>query len=718
MRKLLSLPRSLDAGILRVVLLYFLLAGAWIFVSDSILSHFYADYPPPGLQTIKGLLFVVITTLVLYRLVYGYRHSLEEQVHVYQGLFGGNLNPMLLVDPETLAIVEANASARDFYGRNDMAGSKLLDLTVPKNGQPQSELALSQAKSAQRIISRHMARDGAQRDVEIIASPIRLCRKDLLHVIVTDLTAYLEKEVRYRKLHTFLWSFLDNIPCPLYITDLDGRLSLVNPDWESLMGRRYADVVGRHVSEFFGEEKARSFLDHMGQVAESGKPLRIEDKLYLDGVLRCFDTILFPVLNESGLVEGVGGFSLDITERKKAEQELVQARQKAEVADRAKSQFLANMSHELRTPLNGIVGMIELLLTSRSEPEERKFLELARASAHDLLGLVNDLLELSTLERKRFEPISRPFGLAEAVDSVARFFSVRARLKGLDFSASVDPALSGQFLGDELRLKQVLINLLDNAVKFTESGSVKLEVRQAADAALDEQGNAALPVTFLVSDTGIGIPANKLANVFEGFTLGEDYLTKRYGGAGLGLAIAKHIVNKLGGQIEAKSSVGRGSQFHFTLCLPRAAKSAAPSSARPGGLAMPERTTVLHAEDEATNRLMVRHLLEREGLRVLEACDGQEALDLLASEHVDLVLMDIQMPLMDGLEALSRIRSGQAGNAPRDLPVVAVTAYALEGDRNNIMDAGMTGFLPKPFGREELLRTVREALKGRALGQS
>ncbi|MEG6549174.1 response regulator [Desulfocurvibacter africanus] len=715
MRKLLSLSMSLDAGILRVVLLYFLLAGAWIFVSDSILSRLYADHPPQGLQTIKGLLFVVITTLVLYRLVYGYRQSIEEQVRVYQGLFGSNLNPMLLVDPGTLAIVEANASARDFYGRNDIAGSKLLDLTVPKNGQPPSELALSHAKSAQRIISRHMAREGAQRDVEIIASPIRLCRKDLLHVIVTDLTAYLEKEVRYRRLHTFLWSFLDNIPCPLHITDLDGRLSLVNPDWESLMGRRYVDVVGRHVSEIFGEEKARSFLEHMRRVAGSGKPLRIEDKLYLGGVLRCFDTILFPVLNESGLVEGVGGFSLDITERKKAEQELVQARQKAEVADRAKSQFLANMSHELRTPLNGIVGMIELLLISRSEPEERKFLELARASAHDLLGLVNDLLELSTLERKRFEPISRPFGLAEAVDSVARFFSVRARLKGLDFTACVDPALSGQFLGDELRLKQVLINLLDNAVKFTESGSVRLEVRLVEK---DRQDRAALPVTFLVSDTGIGIPNAKLAEVFEGFNLGENYLTKRYGGAGLGLAIAKHIVSKLGGRIEAESSIGRGSLFHFTIRLPRAIQPATTKSTKPLGLAMPERTTVLHAEDEATNRLMVRHLLEREGLRVLEACDGQEALDLLAREHVDLVLMDIQMPLMDGLEALNRIRSGQAGNTPRDLPVVAVTAYALEGDRSNIMDAGMTGFLPKPFGREELLRSVREALKGRVLGQS
>ncbi len=705
---------SLDAGILRVVLLYFLLAAAWVFTSDIILSNFYGDGPVQGLQTIKGLLFVAITSLVLYRLVRGYRHTLEDQAHAYQGLFGSNLNPMLLVDPKTLAIVEANASARDFYGRSDMAGKRLSDLASTENNQLPSELALSGTNAARRIISRHKAREGVQRDVEIIASPIRLCRKDLLHVIVTDLTAYLEKEVRYRKLHTLLWSFLDNIPCPLFIIDPDGRFSLVNPHWESLMDRSYVSVVGRHLSDVFGEEKARSFLEHGRQVVESARPLRVEIQLCLGGVLRCFDTIMFPVLNESGQVEAVGGFALEITERKKDEQELMQARQKAEVADRAKSQFLANMSHELRTPLNGIIGMIELLLTSRSEPEERKFLELARASAGDLLGLVNDLLSLSTLERQRFEPLSRPFGLSETVDSVARFFSVRARLKGLDFSASVDPALSGQLLGDELRLKQVLINLLDNAVKFTESGSVRLEVRLATDAARNGQGRATLPVTFLVSDTGIGIPENKLADVFDSFTLGEDYLTKRYGGAGLGLAIARHIVSKLGGRIEASSFVGRGSQFHFTLCLPRAIQPEAASPGKPMGLAMPERTTVLHAEDEATNRLLVRHLLEREGLRVLEACDGQEALDLLASERVDLVLMDIQMPRMDGLEALSRIRSGQAGNAPRDLPVVAVTAYALEGDRSNIMNAGMTGFLPKPFGREELLRSVREALKSRA----
>lgn len=713
-RKQLISSVSLDAGILRVVLLYFLLAAGWVFISDIILSNFYGDAPVQELQTAKGLLFVAITSLVLYRLVRGYRHTLEEQAHAYAGLFGSNLNPMLLVDPETLAIVEANVSARDFYGRDDMAGKKLPDLASSESSQPPPELALSRAKSAQRIISRHVTREGAQRDVEIIASPIRLYRKDLLHVIVTDLTVYLEKEVRYRKLHTLLWSFLDNIPCPLSITDLDGRLNLVNPYWESLVGRRYADVVGHHLSEIFGEEKARFFLEHGRQVVESARPLRVEARLHLGGVLRCFDTVMFPVLNESGQVEAVGGFALDITERKKAEQELVQARRKAEVADRAKSQFLANMSHELRTPLNGIIGMIELLLTSRSEPEERKFLELARASAHDLLGLVNDLLALSTLERKRFEPVSRPFNLAEAVASVARFFSVRARLKGLDFSASVDPALSGQFQGDELRLKQVLINLLDNAVKFTESGSVRLEVQLTAK---DGQDGAALPVTFLISDTGIGIPEDKLADVFEGFNLGENYLTKRYGGAGLGLAIAKHIVNKLGGRIEAKSSVGQGSLFSFTIRLPRALQVAAEKPDKAPGLAVPERTTVLYAEDEATNRLMVRHLLEREGLRVLEAGDGQEALDTLAGEHVDLVLMDIQMPRMDGLEALSRIRAGQAGKAPRDLPVVAVTAYALEEDRAQIMDAGMTGFLPKPFGREELLLSVREALKGRTVGQ-
>ncbi len=703
--------RVLDAGILRVVLLYALVAGVWIFISDNLISYLFKGRFVDELQTTKGLLFVSVTALVLYRLIRRYRKSIEEQACYYEGLFSRNPFPKLLIEPSTQAIVEANAIAREFYGRNDLEGKRLADLTDPDSpnvvGQPDLSAAL--CGEVMRLSSRHLAKNAEPREVELVISPIRLDSGILLHVSVRDMTTSREKEVRYRRLHNQLWSFLDNTPFALYITDRDGRISLINPYGEELLGRRYADVVGRHASEIFDPEHCARFLDTNQQVMETGKPVRTMETVLVQGRARHFDLLKFPVLGEAGEMEAVGGCAVDVTERTLAEQELVQARQKAETANQAKSQFLANMSHELRTPLNGIMGMLDLLLAAGPRQRERKYLELARESARDLLGLVSDLLDLSSMERKRLELAPRPFDLAEAVDSVARFFSVRARLKGLDFSVRVDPALSGHFLGDELRLKQALINLLDNAIKFTERGSVSVDVRPSTQAGGIDAGDSPT-VVFAVRDTGAGIPREKLADVFKSFNLGENYLTKRYGGAGLGLAIAGHIAERMGGRIEAQSDLGRGSLFRLTIPLPRAPEPAAEEPGRPVDLGVAAQATVLHAEDEATNRLMVRVLLQREGLRVLEACDGQEALDLLARERVDLVLMDIQMPRMDGLEAVGRIRSGQAGDVARSLPVLAVTAYATEEDRGRIMAAGMTGFLGKPFDRDELLRAVRDAL--------
>jgi CheY-like chemotaxis protein/two-component sensor histidine kinase len=371
-----------------------------------------------------------------------------------------------------------------------------------------------------------------------------------------------------------------------------------------------------------------------------------------------------------------------------------------DVTNRAKNEFLANMSHEIRTPLAGVFALTELLLKQELSESLREDLNMIHSSARSVLTLVNDLLDLSRIEKGTFELSITHCFIIEYLESLVRPYEVQANEKQISFELFVGTNVPEQVLCDQDRLGQVLKNLLFNAIKFTEAGTVRLEVNT------EEQSGQPPLLRFTVSDTGIGIPEDKIGALFQQFTQLDPSYSKRYAGAGLGLAISKNLVELMGGAISVESEKGKGSTFEFTVAFQKAESGLCEKLQPSLNLHDLPRLSILVAEDNPVNRLFMKRALTGAGHRVKEAADGFQALEETAAGGVDLLLMDIQMPGMDGLEATRKIRSGSCGKP--DIPIIALTAYAMRGDREKFMSAGMDGYVTKPVDFGELARVIAE----------
>ncbi|MBN1568143.1 MAG: response regulator [Acidobacteria bacterium] len=380
----------------------------------------------------------------------------------------------------------------------------------------------------------------------------------------------------------------------------------------------------------------------------------------------------------------------------------IESRTAAEAASIAKSQFLANMSHELRTPMNAILGMTDLALNEDLPPMVRDYLQTARESADLLLEFLNEILDLSRIEAGRFDLESTVFSLHKTVEQVVKTLRVRAREKGLALICSMPSHVPDLLIGDPLRFRQILMNLVDNAIKFTHAGSivVKVELRnKAADAAVLE---------FSVSDTGVGISPEDQERIFLAFTQADASTTRNYGGSGLGLTIARKLVELMNGRIWVESRPNQGSTFHFTLCLkiPQETPTVDSSTAKSPSYAVARRALrVLLAEDTPTNQKLAEYLLKKRGHIVEIARDGQQALEFVQQHDYDVILMDVQMPIMDGFQTTAAIR-GLDDPAKAGLPIIAMTAHALKEDAKRCLDAGMDAYVSKPIQAEEFIGLV------------
>ncbi len=391
--------------------------------------------------------------------------------------------------------------------------------------------------------------------------------------------------------------------------------------------------------------------------------------------------------------------------------ELQLSTDRAEAATKAKSGFLANMSHELRAPLNGVQGMLEIALDSELTAAQREDLESARECSNSLLALVNDILDLSKIEAARMTLEKIAFEPRELIGSCSKLLAPKAANRGLQLSCEIAPEVPAYLLGDPLRLRQIVVNLLDNAVKYTNAGSVRLRLTNVSALGADQ-----VRLRIDVIDTGIGIPAEKVQTIFDEFTQADESITRRYGGTGLGLAITKKLVQMYNGRIWVDSEVGRGSAFHVEIDLdeiptpaglsePRRAVAAAP----PDTVPLPARGRILIVEDNRVNQQVVAGLLTKKGYESTVVNHGGEALAALETAAFDLVLMDVQMPVLDGLETTRRIRLDERW---RNLPIVGLTAHAMAGDRERCLQAGMNDYLPKPVRGPALLETVQRHIGG------
>lgn len=492
-----------------------------------------------------------------------------------------------------------------------------------------------------------------------------------------------------------------------------GEIILMNRKGSQILGYAEGELLGRNWFELCLPATAQTEIKEVFRQQMSGKfePLEFYENEILTrtGETRILAFHNSLLRDERGIC-GVLFSGEDVTERKRAEEGLIQAKAAAESANRTKSAFLANMSHELRTPMASILGMLEIVLTGELAEEQRKHLEVVEKSAETLMRILNDILDFSKIEAGMLILVEAPFDLHECIREAVELFALQAQQKGLKLVVEIAAGTPQGVSADEGRIRQLLVNLVGNAMKFTARGEVALRV-----SAGDRSADGRQITRFAVSDTGIGIPEDKQKDLFAPFIQGDASHTRRFGGTGLGLSISQSVAERMGGTLTCTSELGRGSTFTLTLPL-RETAIATPALGTGKGVESEGMTTEMHevpyllvAEDDEALRTLMGLQLEQKGIRFDFACDGEEVVAMWSQGHYDLVLMDIQMPLQNGYEATHAIRE-QEKTRGGHVPIVALTAHAYQADRQQSLSTGMDAYLSKPIKAQKLFTLIGELL--------
>jgi PAS domain S-box-containing protein len=504
-------------------------------------------------------------------------------------------------------------------------------------------------------------------------------------------TVELKKNLEHLAVYRILFQMAGTLAL---VMDLDGTIRLASPGWKQITGQAGESLIGQSVASFLHPEDPPVDWKHFEEnrwierlhgvesrwrtIAGDYRRLAWQATLDIERQIAC-------------------AIAHDVTDLRHAQDNAEEARTAAITASRVKSRFLANMSHEIRTPMNGVLGMTMLALDTDLDEPQREYVAAAHSSAQSLLAIINDILDISKIEAGKLELDALPFTLRSEIETALAPLFLRARVKNLGAHLLIDDDVPRNVVGDAVRFRQVLVNLVSNGLKFTENGSVSVRIYRDRKPEL---------LHVVVADTGIGVASKNIETIFEAFRQGDESTSRTFGGTGLGLAICRDLTRLMGGEIWADSAVGKGSEFHFTARLP---PTEAPST---GGSAFAEdankmatRLKVLLAEDNEVNAKVAVRLLERSNCEVVRVASGREAVDAAIAGAFDLILMDVQMPGMDGLEATQEIRRHERISGAH-VPIWAVTANAMKGDDRLCTDAGMDGHIAKPIDRALLLRLL------------
>ncbi|MEO5345776.1 MAG: ATP-binding protein [Magnetococcus sp. YQC-9] len=600
-----------------------------------------------------------------------------------------------------------NPAWRDTLGYpvEELEGSQFMNFVHPEDIPATLEAigTLTLRKPVINFVNRYRHKDGGYRWIEWHSSAV----DELIYAVARDITTRKELESSLLAQQRQYEELTSRIPVGVYKFRIraDGTMGFdyVSERFCQLLSLSRLAILG-NASAAFGQvhpDDLEAFTAANREAGRTLKPFRWEGRFLIHGEVRWF------LIESTGQREDNGdsvwdGVMADVTERHLFEVALRQAKEAAEAGSRAKGEFLAAMSHEIRTPMNVVLGMAEILLETELTDKQRHFAQTMHRSGRALLGVINDILDFSRIEAGRMQLVDELFSPTKVVEETVQLMRLAAEEKGLTMHARISPAIPETMLGDDNRLRQVLINLLGNAIKFTARGLVEVQVTIHPE--------EPWMLLFSVSDTGIGIAMEQLDHIFEQFIQADVGITRRYGGTGLGLAISRHLIEMMGGRIRAQSQSGVGSTFYFTLPI-RLAQAPQPSMppAEPCPTASDSNgLDILLAEDVEENRQLFEAYLMGTAHRLVQVTDGIEALECFMEERFDVVIMDIQMPRMDGYTATRRIRQWERAHDRQPVPIIALSAHAMEGELERCREAGGTLYLTKPIGKKKLLSELQK----------
>jgi PAS domain S-box-containing protein len=502
---------------------------------------------------------------------------------------------------------------------------------------------------------------------------------------------------------------LNTIPYYVFWKDINSIYQGCNKNFAKLAGfSNINEIIGKTDYELnwnVGKAEQYREFDHKVMSTDSSLFNVVDSVLQDDGEIKYFDTNKAPLHDNNGNVIGVIGTISDITDQKNTENELLHAKQIAEAATKSKSIFLANMSHEIRTPMNSIIGIINILLQTDLTSEQKEYVDIVNISGNNLLTIINDILDFSKIEADQIKLENIRFNIREEINDIIKLLSIKAIGKGLQLSIKVNSSVPEWVNGDPVRLKQIVTNLTNNALKFTKEGSVAIE------AEIIEEGNTSYTLKFKVIDTGVGILEKEKQHLFKTFSQLEESTSRKYGGTGLGLAISKKLSHLMGGEIGVESEFGVGSTFWFTVVLGKPSETEIKTDFKKPQIIEPlsRPLSVLLVEDNLLNQKFASATLRKQGHKIDIAENGRTAVEQFEKNEYDLILMDIQMPIMDGITASKKIREIEnKRNSKSKVKILAVTAYAMENDRQKCLTAGMDEYLTKPFKPDELINMINK----------